>query len=44
MQVDNMHPHEKACNIEDDEMFCFAALADANEGTVYIDLTGRFPV
>ena len=44
MQVDNMHPHEEACNIEDDKMFCFAALADANEGTVYSDLTGRFPV
>ncbi|KAL7543517.1 hypothetical protein ACHAWF_007401 [Thalassiosira exigua] len=23
--------------------FCYAALADANEGTVYTDLTGRFP-
>ena len=26
------------------EMFCFAALADAVEGTIYTYLTGRFPV
>jgi hypothetical protein len=25
-------------------MFCFAALADANTGTMYTDLTGAFPV
>ena len=28
----------------DCEMFCFAALADVNEGTIYTDLTGKFPV
>ena len=28
----------------DDEMFCFAMLADKNEGTVYSNLTGKFPV
>jgi hypothetical protein len=26
------------------DMFCFAALTDANEGTMYTDLTGKFPV
>ena len=26
------------------ELFCYAALADANENTLYTDLTGRFPV
>ncbi len=26
------------------DMFCFAALTDANTGTVYMDLTGAFPV
>ena len=25
-------------------MFCFAALADQNENTIYSDLAGRFPV
>ena len=25
-------------------MFCFAALVDANEGVIYSDQTGRFPV
>ena len=28
----------------DNEMFCFAALADANEGVIYSNQTGRFPV
>ncbi len=26
------------------DVFCFAALADANTGTMYMDLTGSFPV
>ncbi len=26
------------------DVFCFAALADANTGTMYTDLTGSFPV
>jgi hypothetical protein len=26
------------------EMFCFSALADTVEGTIYTELTGRFPV
>ena len=25
-------------------MFCYAALADQNENTIYSDLAGRFPV
>ena len=44
MQVNNIHPCGEACNIEDDKMFCFAALAEANEGTIYSDLTGKFTV
>ena len=24
-------------------IFCFAALADTNDGTIYIDSTGKFP-
>jgi hypothetical protein len=41
-KVDNMFPCYEACAIHD--MFCFAALADANTGTMYTDLTGAFPV
>jgi hypothetical protein len=26
------------------DMFCFAALADAIKGTMYTDITGAFPV
>jgi hypothetical protein len=37
-----MHPTQQVCSTID--MFCFATLADANKGTMYTDLTGRFPV
>ena len=43
-QVGDMHPPEQVCNVEDKEIFCYAVLADSNEGTVYSDLTGKFPV
>ncbi len=39
---DDMCPAQEAnasCNL-----FCFAALADTNENTIYTDLTGKFPV
>ena len=26
------------------KMFCFAALADGTEGTIYLDLAGKFPI
>ena len=42
--VDNMNPTEHICTAVDDGMFCFAALADQNEHTIYSDLVGRFPV
>jgi hypothetical protein len=41
-EVDKMFPTHKACAVHD--MFCFAALANANTGTMYTDLTGAFPV
>ena len=28
----------------EDEMFCFAVLADKIDGTIYLDQTGRFPI
>jgi hypothetical protein len=40
--VDQMMPQQEACSMQD--IFCFAALADANTGTMYTDLTGSFPV
>ena len=32
------------CTTIDNEMFVFAALADANADTIYTNLTGSFPV
>ena len=39
--LDNNLPHDPAAKCE---VFCFAALADQTTGTIYTDLTGRFPV
>ncbi len=41
-KVDCIFPAHKACGAQD--IFCFAALADATTGTMYMDLTGIFPV
>jgi hypothetical protein len=41
-KVDYMFPTHEACAVQD--MFCFAALADATTGIMYTDLTGAFPV
>jgi hypothetical protein len=41
-EVDWMFPAHEACTMQD--VFCFAALADANAGTMYSDLTSAFPV
>ncbi len=37
-----MMPQQEACSMQD--MFCFAALANANTRTMYTNLTGSFPV
>ena len=37
-QVDNMSPPEQVFTAIDDEMFCFAILADQNDNTIYSDL------
>ena len=42
--VDDMDPTEQVCPALEDQMFCFAMLADQNEDTIYSDLPGRFPV
>jgi hypothetical protein len=41
-KVDRIFPTHKACAVQD--MFCFAALANATTGTMYTDLTDAFPV
>jgi hypothetical protein len=41
-EVDCMFPPQETCAIQD--VFCFAALADAIMGTMYTDITGAFPV
>ena len=43
-EADSINPPEQVCTAIDNEMFVFAALADANADTIYTDLTGRFPV
>ena len=44
LNVDDMNPTEQICTAIDDKIFCYAVLADENEGTIYSDQTGRFPV
>ena len=44
LELADMNPPQEACAANENEMFCFAALADANEGVIYSDQTGRFPV
>ena len=44
LSVDDMNPPEQVCSAFDDEIFCYAVLADENDGTIYSDQTGRFPV
>ena len=41
-KVFDMNPPQQVCSMID--MFCFATLADANKGTMYTYLTGRFLV
>jgi hypothetical protein len=41
-EVDCMFPAHEACAAQD--MFCFAALADSTTSTMYMELTGAFPV
>ena len=41
-EVSDMNPPQQMCAALD--MFCFAALADTIKGTMYTDLTGKFPV
>ena len=41
-EVDRMFPQHELCAMQD--VFCFAALANAITGTMYTDITGAFPV
>ena len=41
-KVDHMFPQQELCAVQD--IFCFAALANAITGTMYTDITGTFPV
>ena len=44
LDLKDMNPQEEVCHAQEQNLFCFAALADMNEGTIYTDLPGRFPV
>ncbi len=41
-EVDRMFPQQEICVVQD--VFCFAALANAITGTMYTDINGAFPV
>ncbi len=41
-KVDHMFPPQETCAMQD--VYCFAALANAITGTMYTDITGTFPV
>ncbi len=41
-EVERMFPRQELCAMQD--VFCFAALANAITGTMYTDITGAFPV
>ena len=43
-EADSINPPQQMCTAIDNEMFVFAALADANADTIYTNLTGSFPV
>ena len=42
--IQNKFPTEHVCSAIEDEIFCCAVIGDANENTIYSDLTGRFPI
>jgi hypothetical protein len=42
VDINSMSPTQEVCSLQ--EMFCFAALTNANTSTMYTDLTGAFPV
>ena len=44
LQVGDMNPAEEMYTVINNEVFCFAALADTIKGTIYSDLTGGFPL
>lgn len=39
-----MNPPHESCTAIDGEIFCYAMLANKNEGMIYSDLMGKFPL
>ena len=39
-----MNPPQQICSAQEQNVMCYAALADTNTGTIYTDLPGPFPV
>ena len=44
LSVDDINPTEQVCPALEDQIFCYAMLADQNERTICSDVSGRFPV
>ena len=44
LDLKDMNPQQELWNIQEQNVFCFESLADTVNGTVYMDLPGRFTV
>ena len=44
LDLKDMNPQQELCNVQEQNVFFFAPLADTVNRTVYMDLPGRFSV
>ena len=44
LDLEDMNPPQQICSAQEQNVMCYAALADTNTGTIYTDLPGPFPV
>ena len=44
LDLEDMNPPQQICNAQEQNVMCYAALADTNNGTIYTYLPGPFPV
>ena len=44
LDLEDMNPPQQICSAQEQNVYCYAALADTNTGTIYTDLPGPFPV
>ena len=44
LDLEDMNPSQQVCAAHEQNVVCYAALADSTSGTIYTDLPGPFPV